>query len=602
MAVRHGQFLRILLPGFSMKKWPGYVADSGRMRFQRRIPEDVRHAFGGRSHIRFPLTGTTSQEAKRSALAWYVVYEEVFAEVRGRMEAGTSQPSPAPSVKPLSAYTPEELRALIEPVADGMDRHQHDAIASGGASYDALFTRHAKLDRAVRDVLSGKGSDYLGILSGLFLAARGIPCDTREALTWFMFEHARVLQARTVAPGGRRLDGEYVEPAPLPPAPKMGAGLMIPAPEKPRGLTLGTVTSRWSETLSPNQYRRKLLLCVDLFVECVGADTPVKDLKQTHIQDFLLTVCRLPRGAGGRFRQKGASLAELLADEDSERLAEKTYIDSYRATLKRFIEDSVRDYGDQGFPHRQTNYPYTGTRTGVQDMQRHLEEHELRRLFEGPEFAAVAVDPAQAHLYWLAVIGLYTGARPREICQLNPQCDWGKTEGVWYLTFDENTPAGAEVKKTIKTGEKRFVPLHPELVRLGLPEHLQQLKDGGADRMFPGVRVKKGNPYEVVQEEFTALLKATGLYDNQTVGAMVLGYYVFRKTFATYGDEQHINVAPFVGHREAGKTVTQKHYITRPKRVPWLYERFKELAYPVAIPMPSQGPVVVTWKRRRKGA
>ena len=592
-----------------MKKWPGYVADSGRMRFQRRIPEDVRHAFGGRSHIRFPLTATTSQEAKRSALAWYVTYEEVFAEVRGRMDAGPASPTdrhgPDTGPKPLSAYTPEELRVLVAPIADGMDRHQHDAIASGAASFDALVTSHAKLDRAVRDVLSGKGSDYLGILSGLFLASRGIPCDTREALSRFMFEHARVLQARTVAPGSRRLDGEYVEPAPPPPEPKLGAGLMIPVPTEPKepeGLTLGTVIERFLKAQPANGYFRKLDTCLTLFRECVGADTLVTDLKQTHIQDFLLTVCRMPRDWATRYRQRGESLAAIMADEDAEGLAENTYNASYRASLGKFLEDAHRDYGDQGFPSRSVDYAYTGTRMGTQDMQRHLEEHELRRLFEGSEFAAVAADPAQAHLYWLAVIGLYTGARPREVCQLNPQCDWGETEGVWYLTFDENTPAGAKVKKTIKTGEKRFVPLHPELVRLGLPEHLQRLKDGGADRMFPGVRIKQGNPYTAAGEDFTDLLKTVGLYDNQTTGAMVLGYYVFRKTFATYGDEQHINVAPFVGHREVGKTVTQQHYITRAKRLPWLYESFKDLAYPVTIPKPSQGPVVVTWRRRSKAA
>lgn len=70
------------------------------------------------------------------------------------------------------------MRALIEPVADGMDRRQHGAIATGSASFDALVTDHAKLDHAVRDVLRGRGSDYLNILSALFLTSRGIPCDS----------------------------------------------------------------------------------------------------------------------------------------------------------------------------------------------------------------------------------------------------------------------------------------------------------------------------------------------------------------------------------------------------------------------------------------
>lgn len=67
---KHGQFFRALSPGFSMTKWPGYAKEGSRMRFQRRIPEDVRHAFKGAAWVRIPLNYSTEKEAKRSALAW----------------------------------------------------------------------------------------------------------------------------------------------------------------------------------------------------------------------------------------------------------------------------------------------------------------------------------------------------------------------------------------------------------------------------------------------------------------------------------------------------------------------------------------------------
>lgn len=51
---RHGQFLRSLRVGFDMKKWPGYSKGGGRVQFQRRVPEDVRHAFNGKEWIRSP--------------------------------------------------------------------------------------------------------------------------------------------------------------------------------------------------------------------------------------------------------------------------------------------------------------------------------------------------------------------------------------------------------------------------------------------------------------------------------------------------------------------------------------------------------------------
>jgi hypothetical protein len=52
---RHGQLLRNLKTEFIMAKPPGYSKEGNRIRFQRRIPEDVRHAFNGQDWIRIPL-------------------------------------------------------------------------------------------------------------------------------------------------------------------------------------------------------------------------------------------------------------------------------------------------------------------------------------------------------------------------------------------------------------------------------------------------------------------------------------------------------------------------------------------------------------------
>lgn len=565
-----------------MTKWPGYVKEGSRMRFQRRIPEDVRHAFNGAEWIRIPLNFPTEREAQRNALAWYVAYQEEFAEIRYEAEFGKRVAPAAPLQKPLRDYMPAEMQALIKPVSENINRRQHDALATGALSFTELTEDHTKLDTAVRDVLRGKGSAYLGILTELFLISRGIPYDpTHESFQRLMFESARVHRAHAVIPNARRLAGDDVEPPPLLP---VGSGLLI---AKPEGVTLGVVIADYIKALKENHYKRKQVLCLTLLREVVGASFLVKNLKPTHIRDFLLTVCELPRDWGKRFQEQHVPLAELLEETDSEGLAENTFKDNYRATLAKFLKRAHKTHGEDGFPVLDADYEYTGDQSGGRNKQRHLEEAELVRLFEGAEFAAIAADPAQAHRYWLPVIGLYTGARPREICQLNPQCDWGEVGGVWYFIFDPNTPAGKGVTKSIKTSEKRMVPMHPELVRLGLPAYLARLRDMGADRLFPANRIKGGNPYMVAGAEFTELLRTVGLYDDQTKGAKVLGMYVFRMTFSTYGDEQDINVAPFIGHREKGKTITQKHYITRAKEMPWLYDRFKTLDFSVNVPMPS---------------
>lgn len=575
---------RDLPPGFSMKKWPGYSADSGRSRFQRRIPEDVRHAFNGAEWIRFPLNLPPGREAQRRAFGWWVAYEGEFNRIR-QGYVGQSTDAAGPATPHLASLTLDQMREMFMPVADRLHLGQYERLITGATPHEDLVMDHQKLAEAVRDVVSGRGSTHLSFLAGLFLLSRNIAFDPLEpSFKRFVYVTATILHNGLISPVGKRLRGEVVEP-PLPPATEgLGAGLQIP---HPKGLTLGEVVDGYTAALPENHYKRKLVLCLTLLCESMGRSFLVADLKQIHIRDFLGLVCRLPSDWAKRRREQGVSLERLLAEEPEEVLSEQTYRDNYRATLTKFLGEAHRDHGDRGFPVLSADYPYKGDRSGEQDTQRHLDEHELVRLFTGREFRAIAADPKREALYWLPIIGLYTGARLREICQLNPQCDWGVEGGVWYLAFDENTPAGQGVKKTIKTGETRNVPLHPELIRLGLPEYLERMRKGGADRLFPSFRVKGGNPYTVAGVAFTELLKEVGIYDNQTKKAKVTGMYVFRKTFATYGDEQGVRVEPFVGHRQRGKTITQKHYITRAKQVPWLYEEFKHLDFKVKVPLRS---------------
>lgn len=94
----------------------------------------------------FPLTYGTEREAQRSALAWYVIYEEEFAGIRFEVEHGKRVARSAPTSKPLSEFTLAEMHALIKPVSESVNRGQHSAIATGAMSHRDLTDDHAKPD------------------------------------------------------------------------------------------------------------------------------------------------------------------------------------------------------------------------------------------------------------------------------------------------------------------------------------------------------------------------------------------------------------------------------------------------------------------------
>jgi integrase len=559
-----------------MPAWSGYhVKSDGRAYFRPYVPKDLKPIIGSYPMVNLGIKA--SKQAERLALMHYIGFELMLEERRKELAEQALKPRPLP----LSDYTDEDRQRFATQLAQGFNRTQHAAIKAFRPR-DELLALHDLLALVAGDVLSASGAEGLARVTEVFLTAAGVPFKRDEpAFKTLVFEFATALDSEFVKPSTRRLHGrEAVPPPPLPDSPKSVS-------QVPEALTVGNLVAAYvqEKQRSRNEYTRKVIRCLELFSEMVGATLPITSLRQLHVTNFLRDICRLPSTWAHHF-DRGASIAELLATEADEVMSPTTFKDNYRAPLKAFLRDSQRDYGDAGFPALIVDgIEYTGDREPGEDKQRALRPHELQQLFEGPEFAAIAADPTADAMYWLPIIALYTGARPREICQLNPQCDWGISEDIPFLTFSMDTPAGVGIRKSVKKREERSIPMHSELIRLGLPTYLERQKREGADRLFPSAGVKSGNPFEALGATFTELLKAVGLYDNDAPpGRKVLGMYVMRKTFITFAAHQNVVSFEMTGHSADTTRVQRQHYITEHEPLAKMDRELRKLALPVSIP------------------
>jgi len=107
---------------------------------------------------------------------------------------------------------------------------------------------------------------------------------------------------------------------------------------------------------------------------------------------------------------------------------------------------------------------------------------ELKTLFDDPIWAAGKLPKDRkaggAAAYWIPLIACYTGARVTEIAQLWTD-DLDITPGQEVIEFRPDAERGQKLKNK---GSWRAVPMHSELVRLGLPEYVKSLPEG---HLFP---------------------------------------------------------------------------------------------------------------------
>ena len=78
------------------------------------------------------------------------------------------------------------------------------------------------------------------------------------------------------------------------------------------------------------------------------------------------------------------------------------------------------------------------------------------------------------------LIGLYSGMRLEEICQLYCE-DIVEKNSIWCFDINQNPSKDGTVDKQLKNlNAVRLVPIHDRLRELGFLEHVQKMKKFGA--------------------------------------------------------------------------------------------------------------------------
>ncbi len=119
---------------------------------------------------------------------------------------------------------------------------------------------------------------------------------------------------------------------------------------------------------------------------------------------------------------------------------------------------------------------------------------QLKKWFNSPIYRG-CISPArrlkpgdviiQDALYWVPLIGLYTGMRLGEIIQMSMD-DLEDVKGIWVFAVEEDPD---DVNKSVKTtSSKRKVPLHNDLLEFGFIPFYESVKSKGYKRIFEDIK------------------------------------------------------------------------------------------------------------------
>ncbi len=172
---------------------------------------------------------------------------------------------------------------------------------------------------------------------------------------------------------------------------------------------------------------------------------------------------------------------------------------------------------------------------------------DLLAIFE-PEPYLKLKQPSE---YWAPLMGLFTGARVNEICQLQ-LADFLDRDSQPSIQI---TDTGLD-QSLKNVASKRIVPLHPILIDLGLLDYVLEMEAQGYAQLFPNLKKSINGFGDAESKAFLRHL------ERQKVVAKVgkKGFHSFRKTIIHKMQDYSPVLAPDIRAQFVGHDLDDEHF------------------------------------------
>jgi len=254
--------------------------------------------------------------------------------------------------------------------------------------------------------------------------------------------------------------------APAPPAPALPAS-------SPLGQAvdefIGEHSRQWAAKTT-KQNRAYLNILVEYF----GPDRLLATITKQDASEVKKVLQDLPSSRNTKPALKDLPLMEVVKVTGHKAISPKT-INSHIQMFQGFFDWAER-HGHaphklfEGMKVAKAKNADTTVKPYTQDQTRLI----FTELTENPSGLVRSVSHK-----WGALLGMFTGARLNEICQLDI-ADIQQDGDIWFLNI---TDEGDNQKRVKANASRRKVPLHSELIRLGFLDFVTSRKQG--QRLFP---------------------------------------------------------------------------------------------------------------------
>lgn len=242
-----------------------------------------------------------------------------------------------------------------------------------------------------------------------------------------------------------------------------------------------------------------------LFQDIVG-DKIFREIRGPEMNEFQDILYALPANINKIARFRSLSPREIVKLKNVTPRSVTTANKTMQRISSLFEFAMTRDWADKNYAKGRAKSKKSDPR---EDRDPFTKE-ELEKLFLNNEILLrTGKKRTHSYYFWLPLIGLFTGARINEICQLYLD-DFQFIDGVPCILFNDE-----EEKRLKNKTSKRTVPIHDTLIKLGLLNRIEELRKINETRLFPELRKGRDGHSQAASKWFGKYRRRHGVTVNR---------------------------------------------------------------------------------------
>ncbi len=213
---------------------------------------------------------------------------------------------------------------------------------------------------------------------------------------------------------------------------------------------------------------------LNILIEYFGRDRPLATITKQDASEVKKVLQALPSSRNTKTKLKAMPLMQVINEPNHKKIAAKT-INSHIQMFKMFFDWAVH-HGHA--THRLFEGMKVKKDKASDSERKPFNLNQTSLIYSELTENRSGLIRKESH-QWGMHLGMFTGARLNEICQLEI-ADVQHDGDIWFLNI---TDEGDENKSIKSKAGRRKVPLHSELIRLGFLDFVESRKTGA--RLFP---------------------------------------------------------------------------------------------------------------------